>query len=143
MKTFKKSYLPDTVNYNGYTLKLNMAETSGPNGERYLDRHRIRAAEDLKSKGVTVCLVACMSNNLKGKTDLHGQPYKPNLYIFSDLSTPEEIQDWRAKVDFWKKLFTPRTKQYIKGVAARERRKNSPEIIYTEKLQAIKELLNN
>lgn len=82
MKTFKKSYLPDSIEYKGKELTLNVDATSKAtiNG-----RSKMCAANDLKDiQDKTVCLVEVTNRNLKGKTDLYGQPYKPTTFIFSN-----------------------------------------------------------
>lgn len=138
MRTFKKSYLPDQIELNGNTLKMYAAASALANMNA---RHR---AEELKAQGLTVCIVEVLSRQLKGKPDLHGKPYTPSVFIFSDLHTPEQIEAWRDKVDFWKKQFKPRTKTWMQAV----RKKNNsgkfnlmPENIPAQN-QAIKELLN-
>jgi len=70
MKSYSKSFLPDSIEYKGQTFKYNSEAT---------ERHRT---------GVTLVsryhvLVKVLGRNLKGKTDLHGKPYKPNEYVFS------------------------------------------------------------
>ena len=75
MKTFNKTYLPDSVTYNGlnYTLEQSCA-----------NEHSCKLdAMDLMCKGKKVVRVNVLSKNLKGKTDLFGQPYRPTIWLFS------------------------------------------------------------
>lgn len=137
MRTLKKTFLPDQIEVNGTILKMYAAASALANMNA---RHR---AEELKAQGLTVCIVEVLSNNLKGKPDLHGKPYAPSIFIFSDLHTPEQIATWRDRVDFWKKMFAPRTQKYLKEVRARNNNGNpSLNNEPAEQNQAIKELLN-
>ena len=56
MKTFNRTYLPDEIKYNGKTYR------------KYADKN-----EDFVT-------VKVLQSILKGKTDLHGQPYKPTTH---------------------------------------------------------------
>lgn len=137
MRTFKKTFLPDQIEVNGTILKMYAAASALANMNA---RHR---AEELKAQGLTVCIVEVLSNNLKGKPDLHGKPYTPSIFIFSNLHTPEQIATWRDRVNFWKKMFAPRTQKYLKEVRARNNNGNpSLNNEPAEQNQAIKELLN-
>lgn len=77
MKTFNKSNLPENVNYNGeiYTLDIKLTSLN-----HALPREVELTALNQNKKVVTVKV---MLTNLKGKKDFHGQPYKPNVWIFS------------------------------------------------------------
>ena len=81
MKTFKKSYLPESVTYNGEIYFLNSSisgsmSASGTNPKKVI--------EAVKSTGKKAVLVEVLQNSLKGKTDLHGQPYKASQFIFTN-----------------------------------------------------------
>ena len=137
MRTIKKGTLPREIEINGTTLKMYAAASVLANMNA---RHR---AEELQAQGLTVCIVEVHNRRLKGKTDLHGQPYKHSTFIFSDLSTPEQIAAWRDRVEFWKKMFLPRTKKYLKEVRARNNSgKPSLNDEPQAQNQAIKEILN-
>lgn len=81
MKTFKRASLPDSITYKGKVLKLNTEESAkfslGTSTEKSISRW-------LFCIDKTCCKVEVMHRNLKGKTDLYGQPYKPSLFIFSN-----------------------------------------------------------
>ena len=66
MKNFKRRNLPEYVTYKG---------------EKYVylcGKHVDKSTYE----GKKVVQVNVMSRNLEGKTDLHGQPYKPSQFIF-------------------------------------------------------------
>ena len=42
-------------------------------------------AATLRKEGRKAVLVNVMSKNLRGKTDLHGKPYQPTKWIFTNL----------------------------------------------------------
>jgi len=75
MQTFNKTYLPDSVTYNGnvYTLEQACANEHSSS----LD------AMDLMCKDKKVIRVNVLSKNLKGKTDLFNQPYKGTNWLFT------------------------------------------------------------
>jgi hypothetical protein len=82
MKTFKKSYLPDVIEYKGQILKLNAEATAAAT---LSSKNKVHAATLLKEiQDKTVCLVEVTNKNLKGKRDLYGNPYKPTVFIFSN-----------------------------------------------------------
>lgn len=72
IRTYKKTSLPENVIFNGEKLNFNPSANS------------IQDARQLKTEGKTVVLVEVRNPKLKGKTDLHGQPYTPNLFIFTN-----------------------------------------------------------
>jgi len=105
MKTFKKSYVPDSIEYNGKTYKLD--------GE-------VCAALGHEPKPNSVKLVVT-NPRLRGKTDLHGKPYPSSTHYFVLYETPEEKQarlTHEAKnkehVKFWVSMFEPRTKKWCR-----------------------------
>ena len=81
MKTYNKTFLPDSITYNGEVFKLNSMISGGMNASRTNPKQVIEA---LKSTGKRGILVNVMSKNLKGKTDLHGKPYQPSKFIFTN-----------------------------------------------------------
>jgi hypothetical protein len=80
MKTFKRKNLEEIV-YQNETYKLNISISSKlktPNGS--LENVKIA----LKEKNLKAIQVHCMHNNLIGKSDFHGKPYVPNVWIFTN-----------------------------------------------------------
>lgn len=82
MKTFNKSSLPDTIEYNGSIYKLNVSISSSMHLN---DTPIATISATLKKEGKKAVLVICMSKNLKGKTDLHGKPYQPTKWIYTTI----------------------------------------------------------
>jgi len=85
MKTFNKTYLPEIITYKGTQYRLNIEAS-----------HEHRRQKIQMSSRYHI-QVNCLSNNLKGKTDLHGHPYKANVWIYSselgflDFKTPRKL----------------------------------------------------
>lgn len=71
MKTFKRTYLPEYINYNGKKYIYDAQKSANAN----------MVINFLDLKGC-VC-VEVLSRNLKGKIDFHGQPYKASKHIFT------------------------------------------------------------
>lgn len=70
MKTFKKSHIPETIEYNGNTYVLNVKLSHDfENNVQFVKKDCIK--------------LICENKRLRGKTDLHGQLYKPTIWIFS------------------------------------------------------------
>jgi hypothetical protein len=78
MKTFNRTSLPMTIKYNKRIYTRNDTESSllmqGISLNSYINC--------MKLAGRKVILCNVLSRNLKGKTDLHGQPYKPTQWVF-------------------------------------------------------------
>lgn len=78
MKTFNRTSLPESIKYNSriYTRNdsLSNLNMQGISLKSYIDT--------LKYAGNKVILCNVLSRNLKGKTDLHGQPYKPTQWVY-------------------------------------------------------------
>lgn len=71
MKTYNKTHCPDVIEYNGESYKLDIAAThEHREGVKLSSRYHIR--------------VNVLSKNLKGRTDLHGNLYTPNTFIYSN-----------------------------------------------------------
>jgi len=70
MKQYNKTHCPDTITYKGETFTLDIAATNAH-----------KAGERLPGK--CHVLVNVLSKNLKGRTDLYGREYKPNVFIYS------------------------------------------------------------
>ena len=81
MKTFKRTYIPESIKYNGetYTMNATISGAMSANNTR-----PVTVLEALKSTGKKGVLVEVLSLSLKGKTDLHGQEYKPTKWIFTN-----------------------------------------------------------
>ena len=54
-------------------------------GNTYV-RSEIKTEAEAKAKGLRYRTVGVLSGNLKGKTDLYGQPYTPTVWIFVEES---------------------------------------------------------
>lgn len=88
MKTYNKTYLPDSITYNGVLYFNNPAISTAME----LNNTRLSfIVAELKKQGRKAVLVNVLSNSLKGRTDLHGQPYKPTRHIFTTVSTLDQI----------------------------------------------------
>lgn len=70
------SRLPDTIKATDGTILR-------PYVGHLNQRQVIAACKEVKAKYRTVKVLGL---NLRGKTDLHGQPYKPTKWIFTSLS---------------------------------------------------------
>lgn len=81
MKQFSRTYLPDEVKYNGEIYKANARITSAMIANN-TSLKTISAT--LKKEGRKAICVNVLSKNLKGKTDLYRQPYKPMQHIFTN-----------------------------------------------------------
>ena len=66
MKVFERSNLPETIKYNGFDYVYLCGKHE--NREKY--------------EGKKVIQVNILSRSLKGKTDLHGNPYKASEFIY-------------------------------------------------------------
>lgn len=85
MKTFKRTYLPDSIEYNGETYFKN----PGISTELAIDSRLLKRIPDqLKAQGRKAVLVEVLSNNLRGRTDLHGNLYKPTVHVLITKATP-------------------------------------------------------
>jgi hypothetical protein len=76
MKTFNRTSLPEYVTYNGMCYKCDFKASGAICGKKVFD------LELLGLKYKKVVAVNVLSKNLKGKTDLYGQPYRPTTWIF-------------------------------------------------------------
>jgi len=95
MKVFKKTFLPEELTYNGYRYVRNIEASAKFSQSPYswdsFDRYQER--------GLRPILVEVLSNNLKGKTDLHGKPYEPTKWVFT--ITEDQIK-WKVVYIFKK-----------------------------------------
>jgi hypothetical protein len=101
MKQYNKTHCPEVINYKGEDYKMNIDAT-----------HRYREGDKLSSR--YHIRVNVLSKNLKGRTDLHGNPYKANVFIYSTPIgfLPVKLVDTRTK--YVKEL--NRIKKYGYGV---------------------------
>jgi hypothetical protein len=67
-------YLPDTINIDGVIL---MPYVGGFNQREVVSI--------CKNRKVKYRIIKVLSLNLRGKTDLHGQPYNPSQWVFTGL----------------------------------------------------------
>lgn len=81
MKSFNKTYLPESINYNGEVYKLNSEISSAMNLNNTSPN---TIASTLKKQDRKAILVNVLSRNLNGKTDLYGRAYKPTKWIFTN-----------------------------------------------------------
>lgn len=109
MKTFKRSYLPDSIEYNG---------------KKYVPDHdsstNIQLGVQLSPRPGSIKVVVT-NPRLRGKEDLHGKPYPSSTYYFIPFESPEEQQarldrekDEQERIEFWVKQFMPRTQKYCR-----------------------------
>lgn len=71
MKQYNKTHCPEVINYKGQDFKKDIEAT-----------HKYREGQSIK--GANHIRVNVLSNNLKGRTDLHGKTYTPNVFIYSN-----------------------------------------------------------
>ena len=81
MKTFSKDHLPEKVLYNGKTFTYNHNLTIG--WERNNTPLAHIQKELKKDGGRQAVVVKVLAKNLRGKLDIHNQPYKPTEWLFS------------------------------------------------------------
>jgi hypothetical protein len=80
MKTYKKTFLPDFIEYKGKTYHMNSSISSS----MQLSKTKAKTVlKTIKTTRVKVVIVEVLSKNLKGKTDLYGKPYEPTKFIFT------------------------------------------------------------
>ncbi len=81
MKTYKRTSLPDSVEVAGTELKVNIEVSHSMNQN---GTHPNKIAKELRKQGRKCALVLVLSNNLKGRTDLHGKLYEPSRWVFTN-----------------------------------------------------------
>jgi hypothetical protein len=81
MKIYNKTYLPDTIKYNGLELTLNASISGAMNSNNTPPRVII---DTLKKENRIGVLVLVLHKNLRGKKDLHGNIYQPTKWIYSN-----------------------------------------------------------
>ena len=80
MKTFKRTSLPEEIKYNGERYTHNATISGAMTASNTSPQKTIEAVKSTCKKAV---LVEVLSRNLRRRTDLHGQPYKPSQFIFT------------------------------------------------------------
>lgn len=80
MKTYNKTSLVEHINYNGHTYTPNAHITATFSANRSSLPNILK---DLNEGGQKAILVQVLSRNLRGKTDLYGNPYQPTLWIYT------------------------------------------------------------
>ena len=75
MKIFNRTNLPLNIKYNNNTYKFN-AKASGI--------YSVSKQTPLNK----FVFVDVLSRNLRNRTNLHGQPYNPSRFIFTEKLTP-------------------------------------------------------
>ena len=78
MKIFYRTNLPKVIKYNG----RNYGVFESINTLRFNNADLNQYIENLKSVGHKVITVKVLQRNLKGRTDLHGNFYKPSEWFF-------------------------------------------------------------
>jgi hypothetical protein len=81
MKTYNKTFLPDSINYLGIELKMNSFISSAMMLNNTNPKTII---ETLKKENRKAVLVNVLSKNLKGRADLYGKQYQPTKWIYSN-----------------------------------------------------------
>ena len=85
MKTYNKTNtFPITHNNEVYSMDIQVSALVKTPGGNY-EQAKLKMKE-LKLKGI---IVRVMHPNLRGKTDLHGRPYTPNEWIFTNRKNIE------------------------------------------------------
>jgi len=79
MKTFKRASLPETIHYNGDDYKVHIASSAAI----FNTSDAKRECNKFSSHGTKAVLVEVQPSQLRGVSDLHGQPYKPSIFLFT------------------------------------------------------------
>lgn len=75
MKTFKKTYLPEFIDYNGYRYTKNTDATDAFQESPWCSLE--------KWDGLKPILVEVLARELRGKRNLHGKEYQPTRWVFT------------------------------------------------------------
>ncbi|MFT6125865.1 MAG: hypothetical protein ACJAVA_000307 [Flavobacteriaceae bacterium] len=81
MKTYKKTSLPENIQYKGDNYKINTTISGSMKMSNTTPKKVIEALKTTGKKGI---LVEVLSSRLKGVTDLHGNQYKPSQFIYTN-----------------------------------------------------------
>lgn len=93
MKTFKKTYLPTEIEYNGRIYKYNSYVSAGMNANGTLPS---AIAHELGKQDRYAVLVLVMPKSLRGMTDLHNKPYEPTKHIFTTDASAHGTIEYRG-----------------------------------------------
>ena len=80
MKKFNRTWLQEEIFYNGEHYNCNHRKSA-----ELSSKTLGTIKKELSEEGKKCILVNVLSSNLKGKTDLHGQPYKPTTWIYTNV----------------------------------------------------------
>lgn len=72
------TYLPKEIKEKGITF------------ERVLNSSKEEVITDCKAKKIRYRTVKVLARNLRNRTNLHNQPYKPTVWIFREKKLREE-----------------------------------------------------
>jgi len=78
MKLFNS--LPETIRQNGKTYKIDVSLISTFATARDINEIKLRLRKEQRA----FLTVHVLAKNLRGKTDLHGQLYKPSTWLFTE-----------------------------------------------------------
>lgn len=78
MKTFNRTSLPESISYNGKIHKCDFKASAA------LSLGGVVSWDAFGLCGKSVVYVKVLSKQVKGKTDLYGQPYKPTTWVFTN-----------------------------------------------------------
>jgi hypothetical protein len=116
MKTFRKSYVPESIEHNGKKYVLDGDSSAN-----------ISLGVQIRPRDNSIKVVVT-NPRLRNKTDLHGNPYPSSTFYFIPYETPEEIKARKEqeerdqeRIEFWIKMFLPRTKKWCKETLKRLR----------------------
>lgn len=124
MKTYKRSSLPDYIDYNGKRYVLDASAS----------------ALDQPEDGSIRVIVS--NPRLRGIRDLHGNPYPSSTYYFLP-----EGEKQKKRVNFWVSCFMPRTQKWCREKLSNLKNGSDPTVkteSYEEtqaKIEALKQVL--
>ncbi len=73
--------------FGGYIGSIKFLPMAGENGwlGKQINSHEALVVEEAKKRKLKYRMVSVLSRNLRGKTDLHHRPYRPNIYVFVEV----------------------------------------------------------
>lgn len=83
MKTYNKTFLPESIEYNGEKYELNASISAGMSLNNTSVKH---ISTQLKLQGRKAVLVKVLPKQLKGRKDLYGKDYNPTQHIFTTVT---------------------------------------------------------
>lgn len=81
MKTYNKTFLPETITYKGEVYTRNSMISVDVMLHNNVTTRSISAS--LRKEGRKCLMVNVLPNNLKGRTDFFGNLYKPTQHIYT------------------------------------------------------------